>query len=56
MKTLHLTPQEVKDIMNELGRMPLSVSINLYRFFETKINHAAKKEQEENEPLSELKE
>jgi hypothetical protein len=58
MKAIKLTPQEVKGIMGELGKMQLAQSINLYRFFEQKINEAASKEKQpdEIEQPEELKE
>jgi hypothetical protein len=57
MKHITLTPEEVKQIINELGKMPLSQAINLYSFFQAKINEAAKAEKKpkvQDEP--ELKE
>ena len=56
MKAIKLTPQEVKGIMSELGKLPLSQSINLYKFFEHKINEAAAKEKPEETKEEELKE
>jgi hypothetical protein len=38
MKEIKLTPDEVRGILAELAKIPLGQSLNLYRFFEQKLN------------------